>query len=550
MFLPSKNQLFLNRILTGFSLAALLLFAAPAVSADRAQKYHDKGVTLHQQGNLDGALVEFSEGLKLVPKDASFLRWIGYIHLEKRNYESAKEFLEKAVLADPKSVVAHLNLGTAYDGLKMYTKALEEFQTVTRLMPNNADAYYNMGVVYSKTNRSKEAADAYKMAAKLEAEASTRRPTQPKNTRSNVPKSVETAISRPRKEDPVIHASLGESLLDRGEYKDAITSYQKAVELAPTNGEYHLQLATAWRKAGAAGQVPKDQATTNARRSTKAAYDNAQNNYEAVELYGELLFEQGNNNEAANLFEKAHNLDKKQFNAAYNLGVARFKQGRFADAEKAYAAAHENADPTTNPKGRYNAQSGLASAQLKQNKYAEAAENFKALTMQMPENVDTWLQLAMCYKASKNEAGEVEALKGAVTNSGDAPSAKMAPVHASLGAIHLRKGEYQQALDHYVIADRGRPNHAETYNAMAICEQKLKNVEESILLLNKALLISPRYADAYNNRGVSFEARYAISKDKKDLDKALDNYKKALEINPDHPAAKKNKARFDALKKK
>jgi tetratricopeptide (TPR) repeat protein len=49
--------------------------------------------------------------------------------------------------------------------------------------------------------------------------------------------------------------------------------------------------------------------------------------------------------------------------------------------------------------------------------------------------------------------------------------------------------------------------------------------DQAILDYNKALKINPRYAEAYNNRGV-------IYRKKGQFDRAISDYNKALEINP------------------
>ena len=52
------------------------------------------------------------------------------------------------------------------------------------------------------------------------------------------------------------------------------------------------------------------------------------------------------------------------------------------------------------------------------------------------------------------------------------------------------------------------------------------NYDRAIALFSKALEINPRYAAAYNNRGVAY------AKGKGQYDKAISDYNKAIEINP------------------
>src|SRR4051812_29810755 len=89
--------------------AALLLFAACA-HADDVQTHFDAGIKLYRDHKTDAALDEFNRALKLAPKDATVLRWVGFLEMEPQNYAAARDPLERAVSLDPNSAVAHLNL--------------------------------------------------------------------------------------------------------------------------------------------------------------------------------------------------------------------------------------------------------------------------------------------------------------------------------------------------------------------------------------------------------------------------------------------------------
>ena len=148
--------------------APVLLSLALVVKADDVKDHFDKGLKLYNEKKLDSSLGEFNSALKGSPKDPTILRWVGFLNLEKQNYEAARSPLEQAVALEPKSVVAHLNLGNVYDGLKQYSKALGEFKEVTKLKPNSPDAYFNIGLLYSKVGKWNDAAEALRTSAKLD----------------------------------------------------------------------------------------------------------------------------------------------------------------------------------------------------------------------------------------------------------------------------------------------------------------------------------------------------------------------------------------------
>jgi tetratricopeptide (TPR) repeat protein len=527
----ASSSFSLHLIFRSLACASALLLMGTALRADEVQKHFDTAVSLYKEHKTDEALSEFQLALKGAPKDATILRWIGFLNLQRKNYEAAREPLEQAIALDPNSVVAHLNLGNVYDGLKMYNKALEEFQKVTRLNPDSADAYFDEGMVYSRTNRWTEAAEALRTAAKLDTQSASG------SRKPNVPA---------RKEDPYIQDALGYALLNGGDSRGAVTAYQKAVSLAPDNAEFSYHLGLAWRKSGEDKKVPQDIALTNARRALKNAVDRSPSNYEMTELYAEVLFDQGNNADAAEQFAKAADLDKTQYNPVYNMAIAYSRQGRYADAEKAYTHALSLVKPGDGATQRRNALNGLSVAQYRQKKYEEAIANLKTITSEYPSETVAWVNLASAYRNRGDESGEIEALRGAIANGANYSS--LPQLYSALGALLYKHEDTAGALEQYRLANQKQPNNADTLNGLALTEQKQGKTEEAIRHFQAATKANPRFADAFNNLGVAYENRYKTSKDKADLDRALAAYTQALTIDPNHPLARKNKQRFDKAK--
>jgi tetratricopeptide (TPR) repeat protein len=94
------------------------------------------------------------------------------------------------------------------------------------------------------------------------------------------------------------------------------------------------------------------------------------------------------------------------------------------------------------------------------------------------------------------------------------------------------------------FGDRTPKPAASLAEAARICQegnalQSLKRWYEAIAIYNKALVLKPDYAEAYNNRGVAL-------KELKQLDEAIASYDKAIALKPDYAAAYSN--RGNALK--
>ena len=79
------------------------------------------------------------------------------------------------------------------------------------------------------------------------------------------------------------------------------------------------------------------------------------------------------------------------------------------------------------------------------------------------------------------------------------------------------------------------------YNYLGVIDQKQNNLQRSVAWLDSAIRLSPKEADFYVNRGLSRQSL-------KDSTAALDDFNKALSINPNHPVALHNIAVFKRLK--
>jgi len=103
------------------------------------------------------------------------------------------------------------------------------------------------------------------------------------------------------------------------------------------------------------------------------------------------------------------------------------------------------------------------------------------------------------------------------------------------------QGQLQQALSESSQLLERFPNSVILYNIAGACNAGLMQFDAAINNYKKALKINPDYADAYNNMGNAL-------KDKGDLEAAIESYKQALKIKPDYVQAYNNMG--NALRKK
>ncbi len=104
-----------------------------------------------------------------------------------------------------------------------------------------------------------------------------------------------------------------------------------------------------------------------------------------------------------------------------------------------------------------------------------------------------------------------------------------------LGNSYYRSGEYEKAIELYNKAIGLDPKYAKAYNDRGIAYGEGKRqFDKAIADYNKAIEINPKYAKAYNNRGI-------IYKREGQYDKAIADYTKVIEINPEYAKAYYNR---------
>jgi tetratricopeptide (TPR) repeat protein len=139
--------------------------------------------------------------------------------IDKDDFATALEPLQKYIAQRPDDPYAHFQLGYAYAGLKRLEEAKAEFSRAIALDPKMAPAHLNLGLALMESDPG-GAADSFRRAADL----------QP-------------AESRPR-------FLAGFALEHAGNLTQAIEQYGAALAIAPKNYEYHFALGRALLRAG------------------------------------------------------------------------------------------------------------------------------------------------------------------------------------------------------------------------------------------------------------------------------------------------------------
>jgi len=125
-------------------------------------------VEVTRPGDLAQALEHYQDALSEKPADAELLANVGQILVAMNRPADAVPFLEKAVEAEPFSVVARFELAVAYGRSGKLKEAVEQYETLAQAGNADARTYHNLGLALRQLGRNADAAGAFERATALD----------------------------------------------------------------------------------------------------------------------------------------------------------------------------------------------------------------------------------------------------------------------------------------------------------------------------------------------------------------------------------------------
>jgi tetratricopeptide (TPR) repeat protein len=115
------------------------------------------GYLLWMQGQTAAAAQEFQAELNNDPEHMQAMLYLADSEIQMNQMEDARPMLERLVKINPKSPMAHVDLGIAYTETGRTQDALEEFKTAIALKPDDVNAHWRLGRLYRSMGKTVEA---------------------------------------------------------------------------------------------------------------------------------------------------------------------------------------------------------------------------------------------------------------------------------------------------------------------------------------------------------------------------------------------------------
>ena len=121
------------------------------------EAHYNLAAMLQAKNDLEGAIAEFSEAVRLRPQDATGNNALGAALVAAGHPGQAAGYLQTALQTRPDYFDAHYNLGFALAGQNDFAAAAEQFRLALQLQPQDAAVEANLGVALAELGQFPEA---------------------------------------------------------------------------------------------------------------------------------------------------------------------------------------------------------------------------------------------------------------------------------------------------------------------------------------------------------------------------------------------------------
>ncbi len=130
-----------------------MLFGSPITPSDLAVAYNNRGNAYRQSQQMDKALADLNEAIRLAPEYATAYYNRGLTYQLSNRYEEAVADYSRSLELEPGSIDALNNRGNTYRLLRQYDKALADLNFNLEQDPRHLPSLYNRALVYEETGR-------------------------------------------------------------------------------------------------------------------------------------------------------------------------------------------------------------------------------------------------------------------------------------------------------------------------------------------------------------------------------------------------------------
>jgi tetratricopeptide (TPR) repeat protein len=506
------------------------------------------------KGNRTEALAQIQHALAIDPQRAAFHATLGMIQAsDPATAAGADQQLRKAVALDGKNINARIVLAALLQKKGDLAGALEQMKGAVAADPKNLLARATLADLYLRQNDAAQAEATYRQAtddlfdneagagllanyyirsnqfvkgetayAELVAKHPKSAPLKLSYARllilnKDIPKAREIGAELAKTDSSLPEVAIlnGMLLLNDGKTNQAFDTLQKAAKTSPDSVGVKLWLA---RAARAKGDM------TTAQQNYQDAEKLNPRNLEAQAGLADISIQTHDFTTLEQLAGSAIAATPQASNPYLWRGIA---EGSRNDLEKADADFHEaiKLDPTNS-----NAYLELAQLRLMQKKESEAKPLLEQALQYNPNSARALHLLASCLFLEKQPAQALTRVQEQI-----AKSPQNSAMYALLSDLQMAMKDPAAAVAAAEKAMQLNPNDSSAVIAYSRAQVSSGNTGAAIAKWQE-------WTAAHTNDAQAYTILASLREAQGDRDRAMDNYKKALSIQPDQPIAANNLA--------
>ncbi|MCB0326580.1 MAG: tetratricopeptide repeat protein [Bdellovibrionales bacterium] len=477
---------------------------------------------------------------------ATLWKKIEEIESSTQNYEAAIYALEKALLRVPLKDQYAYELGHLYMKTNNYEKAAQQYAICGSLNPNNVSYIVSYGGALRKQGKPNQALDELEKAVEKD----------PKHQEGLYQKAItlnqlgypddsEKTIRANLKEHPEHLQSLillGDLLVQRNDFKEAQKKYSQALEISPQSQEALNALGSIyaekeqWRSAQKYFEQSKQQNPNDVDTLINLARSNMYNgklldagaqvnkarkidpgNPEVQVVEGELMYQQGDYDNAMKQFKNVLNTYQRDFKTRVKLGRVYVALKDYDNALKEFQRAY------THNENYFFAHYYMGITKRTVGDLEGAAQDLEVASKLWPEYEKGFYELGLTRLAQNFLAKGKQAMDRAFEI-----NPKYVEPLIAMGEFYYETSYYDDAIAMFQKAKSLRPTNITILYSLARSEQANKKPEKAMALYKEVIRIDPTQSKAYLSMGL-------IEEESRKLPSALQYYQKAKGLNPSDP---------------
>jgi tetratricopeptide (TPR) repeat protein len=203
----------------------------------------------------------------LAPEDASLHYNLGLAYKLKDQLDNAVPEFQNAIRLQPDLADAHYTLGVLFWQRGEFDKAIAELQAAIQIQPTYAEAHYTLGTIFKQQGKLPEAAAALRDAIRLQPDfagahttlaAVLRQSGDTQGAAEEAKAGAKIAASTNNLQAATFSTNSGKRLLGAGDVDGAVAQFRAAINAEPNYAAAHYHLAMALRQQGHKDEAKKE----------------------------------------------------------------------------------------------------------------------------------------------------------------------------------------------------------------------------------------------------------------------------------------------------